>query len=145
MTKFFVLSAYQTSAGQFFGTLIECGADLVLDVRRKNSSQLCGFTKKKDLEYLVPKVTRATYVHDLRFAPDDDLLQRYLDHRINWDEYRRNYIEQMCRTNALNTFSKDYESYRCICILGAGTDKRKSHSEILAELLSGGNERESRS
>ena len=83
MAKIYTLSAYETSAQEFFSSLRRHQTDLVLDVRLKNMNQLCGFTKRKDLKFLVPELTGATYVHDLRFAPEDVLLERYLHHRYS--------------------------------------------------------------
>jgi hypothetical protein len=57
--KIFLLSAYETSAADFFQTLVRNKADLMLDVRQGNTSQLCGFTKKKDLAFFVPQLTGA--------------------------------------------------------------------------------------
>ncbi len=137
MPEFFELSAYQTSAKDFFETLKAHNADLVLDVRLKNSNQLCGFTKRKDLEYLVPQLTGAAYVHDLTFAPSPDLLDSYIHHRIDWNEYKNKYLEQMADVDAVAHFKKEYSKYKHVCILGTATKKRRSHSEALSELLHG--------
>ena len=59
----FTLSACETEARKFFETLIGEKTDLVLDVRRRNTNQLCGFTKQKDLEYFVEKMVGASYMH----------------------------------------------------------------------------------
>ena len=47
MSRIFILSAYQITAAQFFEKILSMRADLVLDIRLKNESQLCGFTKKR--------------------------------------------------------------------------------------------------
>lgn len=47
MKNLYVLSAYETSAEKFFESLKQFKVDLVLDIRQKNDSQLCGFTKKE--------------------------------------------------------------------------------------------------
>jgi uncharacterized protein YeaO (DUF488 family) len=136
-TCFYTLSAYETTARDFFGFLTEHKIDLVLDVRLKNANQLCGFTKKKDLEYLVPALTHAAYVHDLRFAPEPELLEKYLNHWINWEQYKKEYRLQMEKNKAAAVFKKEYGMYAAVCILGTATKKRRSHSEVLEELLAG--------
>ena len=45
-----VLSAYQTTAQDFFDRLKAWSTDLVLDVRLKNTNQLAGFTKQEESE-----------------------------------------------------------------------------------------------
>jgi len=137
MQNIFALSAYETSAEQFFQKLKEEKADLVLDVRLKNSNQLCGFTKAKDLAYLIPAVTGAAYVHDLRFAPSAALLESYLKHQIGWEMYRASYLSEMKRHRAMDAFRVSYDSYQSICILGTSTRKRRSHSDALIDLITG--------
>jgi len=133
-----VLSAYQTSAADFFTALKQGHVDLVVDVRLRAASQLCGFTKEKDLGYLVPTITRAAYVHDLRFAPQDGLLDDYLHQRIGWPIYRRRYQALIARRSGREVFYHDYGGYRHICLLGTATKRRLSHSEALLEILQGG-------
>lgn len=130
-----MLSAYETSAEQFFNSLLSHSTDLVLDVRLKNTNQLCGFTKQKDLEYLIAKITGAEYVHDLRFAPTPELLDRYLKHWINWEDYREQYNALMEQRGSESIFRSSYGMYSSICILGTATKKRKSHSEALVQIL----------
>jgi hypothetical protein len=133
--KIYTLSAYETSAQDFFESLKEHETDLVVDVRLKNSNQLCGFTKRKDLEYLIPIITGAKYVHDLRFAPDPVLLERYLHKWCSWDEYAELYQKQMQKNGNVAAFKSAYGAYHSICILGTATKKRRSHSEALVQLL----------
>lgn len=135
MQRIFTCSAYETSAADFFELLRSQHPDLVLDVRLKNTNQLCGFTKQKDLEYLIPALTNAVYAHDLRFAPSANLLDKYLKHWIDWDAYRDQYLEQLHDSDALTAYTHNYAKYSCICILGTATRKRRSHSEILVQLL----------
>jgi len=135
MPHIFTLSAYETSAHDFFTKLLEEKTDLVLDIRLKNTNQLCGFTKRQDLEYLVTTLTGAKYVHDLRLAPSEALLERYIKHWCNWEEYAKDYKQQMQQENVRKLFKTSYGRYRSICLLGTATKKRRSHSEALQELL----------
>ena len=48
--KINVLSAYQTTAEEFFNKILGWKATLVLDIRLRNTNQLSGFTKQEDLE-----------------------------------------------------------------------------------------------
>lgn len=133
----FQLSAYETDAESFFDTLRKQHADVVVDVRLHNSNQLCGFTKRKDLEFFVPQLTGAVYVHDLDFAPTPDLLESYTKKSIGWDEYARRYRALMLDKDAPTLFEDRYGAYAHICLLGTSTRKRRSHTEVLNELLQG--------
>lgn len=133
----FEISAYETSASDFFGRILREHADLVLDVRLKNGSQLCGFTKKKDLAYFVPAICGAVYIHDVFFTPEPELLDRYLHGWIRWEEYAQRYRASMESRDAAGYFEEHYGKYSDVCLIGTSTRKRRSHSEILSELLQG--------
>ena len=135
MPTIYTLSAYETSAQDFFESLRRHKTDLVLDVRLKNTSQLCGFTKRNDWAYLVPAITGAAYIHDVRFAPDEVLLERYLHKLCTWDEYCKAYQKQMRQHKRLSLFKSVYGSYQIISVLGTATKNRRSHSEALQLLL----------
>ena len=135
ISNIFELSAYQTSASEFFDKILQNHVDLVLDVRLKNESQLCGFTKKNDLAFFIPKICHATYIHDRFFAPEPNLLSRYLHHWIQWEQYAAEYRSTMESKNVTDYFQKQYGDYSRVCLLGTATKQRRSHSEILCELL----------
>lgn len=135
MDGIFTISAYQTTAEQFFNKILQERADLVLDIRLKNESQLCGFTKKKDLAYFVPLICHADYLCDHFFAPDPALLDRYLKHWISWEQYAHEYREAMEAKSMKIYFHDHYGKYARVCLIGTATAKRRSHSEALSEML----------
>lgn len=135
MKEIYALSAYETSAENFFETLKQYQVDLVLDIRQKNDSQLCGFTKKRDLEYLVRTIVHADYVHDRKFAPDSGLLDPYLKQWITWEQYKKGYEALMKERNVISYFKSQYGTYSRICLIGTETKKRKSHSQVLCSML----------
>ena len=135
ISNIFEISAYQTSASEFFDKILQNHADLVLDVRLKNESQLCGFTKRKDLTFFVPKICHAAYVHDRFFTPEPQLLDRYLHHWIQWNQYSAEYRSAMDAKNVVDYFQEHYGNYSCVCLIGTATQKRRSHSEVLRGLL----------
>jgi len=135
ISSIFEISAYQTSASEFFAKILQNHADLVLDIRLKNESQLCGFTKGKDLAYFVPKICHAAYVHDRFFTPEPGLLDRYIHNWIQWEQYSSEYRSVMEAKNAVGYFQEHYGNYPGVCLIGTATNKRRSHSEVLCELL----------
>lgn len=72
--KINVLSAYQTTAEEFFNKILGWKATLVLDIRLKNTNQLSGFTKQEDLEYFTHVIAHADYVHDVEYSPTKSML-----------------------------------------------------------------------
>ncbi len=135
LQNIFLLSAYEISAAKFFQTLRQQKVDLVLDVRRGNTSQLCGFTKEKDLAFFVPQLTGAQYVHDLTFAPDKELLDLYTKHHMPWETYAREYRKILAKRQGIAHFKEQYSGYQSVCLLGTATKKRRSHNEVLQAIL----------
>ena len=135
MQKLYTLSAYETTARTFFDRLTAENTSLVLDVRLNTASQLCGFTKDKDLAFFIPKLCGAAYVHDTMFAPAKEILDAYIHNRSSWQDYSDAYGYLMEQRNAWQSYQKKYAGFSCVCLLGTATRKRRSHSEILYELL----------
>lgn len=133
--KINVLSAYQTTAEEFFEKIIGWKADLVLDVRLKNTNQLAGFTKQEDLEYFTHVIAHADYAHDLEYAPSKTLLDDYLDNGLPYENYFAAYKQEMEERNAIPQFFEKYGKYSSIAIVGTATKKRHSHAEELQMLL----------
>lgn len=130
-----VLSAYQTTAEEFFGKILGWKADLVLDIRLRNTNQLAGFTKQEDLEYFTHVITHADYAHDVEYSPSKTLLDDYLDHGLSYQEYFARYAEEMEERKAIPAFFQKYGRYRSVAIVGTATSKRRSHAEELQRLL----------
>lgn len=131
------ISAYQTTARQFFEQLRRQRVELLLDVRLKNESQLCGFTKKADLAYFTETICEAKYIHDPMLAPDPLLLERYIKHWIDWREYAAQYRQALERHGAREHFQMQYGQYCQVYLLGTATKRRRSHSEVLKAYLKG--------
>ncbi len=139
------LSAYETSAASFFDCLESWQADLVLDTRLKNTNQLAGFTKRDDLDFFVNRVAHAHYVHDKLFAPAPTMLERYLNGNITWDAYAAAYRDLMLEREARAWFYDTYGTYESVALVGTATRARRSHVEVLKQLLEAQDTAEGRS
>lgn len=129
------ISAYETTVSKFFGCLEEWKIDLALDVRLKNTNQLAGFTKRDDLAYFVKRLTGAEYKHDLLFAPAPTLFERYIHGNIDWDAYASAYRDDLRERNAIEQFFDRYGDKRSVALVGTATRARRSHAEVLKEML----------
>lgn len=132
------ISAYGTSAEEFFGRLARWGTEVVLDVRLRNTSQLAGFTKRSDLAFFVTKISGARYAHDLLFAPSPEMLDGYLRGGGDWPAYARAYRAEMLRRDARAAFFARYGSAASVALVGTAAKGRRSHTEILLDILGGG-------
>lgn len=129
------ISAYETSAEEFFKRLDDWKTDLVVDTRLKNTNQLAGFTKRDDLAYFVEQLAHARYVHDKLFAPAPTMMERYIHGNIGWDAYADAYREDMREREAVPQFFDRYGECESVALVGTATRSRRSHVEILAEML----------
>ncbi len=142
MPNIFELSTCEIAADKFFSFLLAKKANLVLDVRLKNCSQLCGFTKAHDLEYFCRQITHADYIHDLELAPSQEILKAYLKDVSHYEEYFLAYEKLLAQRQAIKHFFTRYSKYKSIVLLGTATKARHSHTEILLKLLTSSNEKQ---
>jgi len=87
MTKIFTMGYVGKDARCFFTILKQAGIKKVIDVRLYNTSQLAGFTRKQDIEYLLQTIVGASYVHLPIMAPTKQLLNNYKKGLISWQQY----------------------------------------------------------
>ena len=78
-------------AEEFFGLLKAAGVKRLVDVRLNNVSQLAGFAKRHDLEFFLKELCGIEYVHELRLAPEKEMLDAYKKQKGAWDGYEREF------------------------------------------------------
>lgn len=83
------------TAAAFFGALREAGVAQVADVRRYNTSQLAGYTKKRDLPWLLEQLCGARYEHHLALAPSPELFAAYRKQGLSFDEFADRYETEL--------------------------------------------------
>lgn len=93
--KVFTIGFTKKSAREFFTKLKNAGVRRLIDVRLNNTSQLSGFAKKEDLQYLLGEVARIEYLHLPVLAPTQDLLDAFKKHKGAWQEYEAGFLRLM--------------------------------------------------
>lgn len=93
--EIYTIGFTQTTAEHFFGRLKAANVERLLDVRLNNSSQLAGFAKAQDLPFFLRELLGASYEHDPRLAPTQDLLDDYKKRKGDWSTYERVFLELM--------------------------------------------------
>lgn len=91
--EIYTIGFTQTTAERFFGRLRDAGVRRLLDVRLNNSSQLAGFAKAQDLPFFLHELVGASYEHDPRLAPTQELLDAYRKRKGDWATYERGFLE----------------------------------------------------
>ena len=121
------------SAAQFFGLLRESGAKRVVDIRRRNTSGLAGFSKKQDLPWFLRELCGMDYIHLPRLAPTDELLDAYRKKQITWDEYVPIFTRQIERRLIRAAIPRDIISDSCLLCSEPTPDR--CHRRLVAEHL----------
>jgi len=95
MIQLFTIGYTHKSAEKFFSLLAVNNIKNIIDIRLNNSSQLAGFTKKKDLEYFLRNISEINYFHLPFLAPTKEILNAYKKKEISWNEYEFQFISLM--------------------------------------------------
>lgn len=95
------------SAHTFFELLRKSGATRLVDVRLNNVSQLAGFAKRDDLKFFLAELCGMTYVHDLRLAPTQEMLDAFKKHGSSWPEYEGWFLDLMAERQIETTVPRE--------------------------------------
>ena len=137
--KLFTIGFTQKNAKQFFELLKANQIELLIDVRLNNKSQLAGFTKGNDLEYLLAEICDCQYKHCLEYAPTKEILDGYKKGNITWEKYVELYLALMIKRGDYKNFHEKYEAYSNICLLCSEPTATQCHRRLAAEMIAKGN------
>lgn len=124
----------QSSARDFFDRLKRAGVGRLLDVRLNNVSQLSGFAKSADLAYFLEEICGATYEHDVRLAPTQELLDAYRKKRLMWPDYESAFRELMIQRGVPRILDRASFEVKTALLCSEATPE-KCHRRIVAELM----------
>ncbi len=131
--KLFTIGFTKKSAEKFFGLLADAGVRRILDVRLNNTSQLAGFAKSRDLEFLTKRVCDADYIHLPELAPTQDILDEYKKQKGSWEDYERRFLALMREREIEKTIDK--EAVDGGCLLCSEHQPHHCHRRLVAEYL----------
>ena len=128
------------SAKDFFSNLKEANVQKLIDVRRRNTSHLCGFTEKQDLKFFLEECFGIAYEHIPELAPSEELLTDYLkqlgkkkyDNRA-WHDYVQRFQNEVLSKPIAGRFKKSTENFNSICLLCSEKEPDYCHRRLLAE------------
>jgi uncharacterized protein (DUF488 family) len=130
----FTIGFTRKSLKQFIRLLQNAGVDAVIDVRRNNTSQLAGFAKHADLEFLLQEGFRIQYRWLPELAPSAELLARYRQDR-DWERYAADFRQLIESEGMLSLAAPVLAAYRHPCLLCAEDDPGECHRSLLADAL----------
>jgi uncharacterized protein (DUF488 family) len=118
---------------RFVEELRGAGVDAVIDVRRRNTSQLAGWSKREDLAYIL-ELVGVDYHHRPDLGPTDELLDAFRrDHDFAAYEpaFRALIAERGVLPDALDFLGRHQRP----CLLCACRTPAQCHRRLLAEML----------
>ena len=131
--KIYTIGFTKQTSEEFFEKLKSVGVKRVIDIRLNKTSQLAAFAKGSDLPYLLKATGGIEYLSHSELAPTKDLLKSYRYKEITWEEFEKNYKNQIKDSKAILGLNKgDFED---ACLLCSENTPEKCHRRLLAEEL----------
>lgn len=121
------------SAREFFEALEGVNAQHLMDIRLNNTSQLAGFTKKRDLEFFTYRLTALEYVEVPLLAPTKPIFDSYKDDG-DWDRYAAKYLQLLEERLLEETLDRDAFMGGTVLLCTEPTAER-CHRRLAAEYL----------
>lgn len=115
----------------FIEKLHAAGVKKIIDIRLHNTSQLAGYAKKDDLEYILILVGIA-YEHHPELAPTEEILDGYKKKRLSWQDYEREFNVLLSRRNPVESI-RLMDEKGPICLLCAEDKPLRCHRRLVAE------------
>ena len=132
--KLFTIGFTKKSLEKFVGLLKANRVETVVDVRLRNSGQLLGFAKGRDLEFLL-KEFGIGYRHVIALAPNDEILDDYKMTRISWQDYEEKFKQLMERRDGNAVLLKEMVGGKTLCLLCSEEKATQCHRRLVAELV----------
>lgn len=119
----------------FIKKLQLAGITKVIDIRLHNTSQLAGYAKKDDLEYILSLVGIG-YEHHPELAPTEEILNGYKKKKLSWQDYEGKFKEVLTQRNPMQGINFINEKGGTICLLCAEDKPIQCHRRLVAEYYS---------
>lgn len=115
----------------FIEKLEAAGVKKVMDIRLHNTSQLAGYAKKDDLEYILSLVG-IRYEHHPELAPTEEILDGFKSKKLSWQDYERNFKDLLTRRNPVQSI-RFMDEKEAVCLLCAEDKPLQCHRRLVAE------------
>jgi len=133
MNKIYTIGFTKKTLEDFITRLKKAGVQRIVDIRLNDSSQLSGFAKRQDLEFIL-KQFGIEYISVKGLAPDKALLDEYREDK-NWDGYEVNFKALMNARNAKKALYDLHLDSKISCFLCSEDKPEKCHRRLVAEML----------
>lgn len=132
-TTLYTIGFTKSSAAHFFGRLVSAGVRQLVDIRLNNTSTLAGFTKRDDLAYFL-SLHGIGYLHELRLAPEPDMLKAVQSGAMTWDAYEAAYLSLITARDVASALDRSLFAGPTALLCSEATAEQ-CHRRIAAEHL----------
>jgi uncharacterized protein (DUF488 family) len=139
MKRIYTIGFTKKSLEKFITLLKQGVVTKVIDIRLNNTSQLAGFAKGKDLEFLLKEGFGIRYEHMPIFAPTQEILDSYRKNK-DWDIYQNKYLQLLKSRDILKVKKSLLKENNTICLLCSEDSPDKCHRRLLVEYLKSENQ-----
>jgi uncharacterized protein (DUF488 family) len=130
----FTIGFTQRSAEEFFESLRRAGIRQVIDVRLNNTSQLAGFAKRGNIEYLLAQLCQATYRHEPVLSPTKDILDGFKKKQLPWDQYECRFLALLAERQVEMVVDRGWFDVPTVLLCSELTAEH-CHRRLVAEYL----------
>ena len=138
--KVFTIGFQSRSAENFFLALKKAGIQKVIDVRRRNTSQIAGYAKGADLKFFLETCFGIAYERVPEFAPSENLRREYRN-RLGkkkkddaaWVDYVENFQNEVLSQPTVERFQEATDGFNAVCLLCYEKIADRCHRRLLAE------------
>ncbi|HID78881.1 MAG TPA: DUF488 domain-containing protein [Planctomycetaceae bacterium] len=124
----------RTTAAEFFRRLKQAGIRRLIDVRLNNTSHLAGFAKRDDLEFFLAEICGADYLHELRLAPTQEMLDAYKRQKGSWEEFEERFLRLMAERQIETVIEPQLFTGPAVLLCSEPTAER-CHRRLILEYL----------
>lgn len=121
---------------EFIRRLKSARVDCLVDIRLNNTSQLAGYAKRDDLDFLLTEGFGISYEYMPELAPSQDLLDAYRQDK-DWNSYTVRYGELVEQMDMVGRFLSraEEDGWAVPCLLCAEDKSDQCHRRLLAEAI----------
>lgn len=106
----------------------------MIDVRLNNTSQLAGFAKRDNIEFLLRELCGAEYRHEPALAPTQEILDAYKKKEISWEEYEMRYLDLLADREVESVVPREEFDVPTV-LLCSEPEAEHCHRRLAAEYL----------
>ncbi len=132
MPTIYTIGFRQKSLAEFISLLREAGVDAMIDIRLRNQSQLAGYTKKRDFDFLLREGFGIAYEHRPELAPTVEILDAYRTDE-DWQAYEQRFGPLMVEREMEHVAREILARYQSPCLLCSEPTADCCHRRLVAE------------